>query len=130
VDAVGKEIGKERVRDGAPIAKDFTLEAFDQARDGPAVVDVGGGEATRQKLPHIINQQMEREALAPAKRILAPAREARKHAVPGGTLRMTDSQQSGVHKRTPFTLALTCLEISTERDQGLLHELDKPRVAD
>ena len=76
-----QQLAKQGLGQIAFVGEDFPEEAFDQARDGFAIIDVAGRERQIQQFAAVIEQQMQFEAKEPAGGTLAAVGHAVKHLV-------------------------------------------------
>ena len=93
------------------------------------IIDVARGQAERQELALIIDDQVELEAIEPADRGLATSSTAVKDAMGVDASVVTDGKGGGVDKADAATLTQLGMQIGHQRNQDSGHQLDKARVA-
>jgi hypothetical protein len=109
-------------QDPGPTAHRATLAGYSP------VIDMVWRELEGQQLPRIIDDEMECERASPWTFCLSgPALE---DLVGGNPAVMTDRQHSRVDERNACVTALSGVQITTQGDECLGHQLNKAGVAD
>jgi hypothetical protein len=85
-------------------------------------------ELKGQAFPLVIDDEMQFEAIEPAPGRLAPRGPACEYLVGGNAAVMTDGQRRRVDERNTHATAFAGVQITTQGDEGLGHQLDKAGV--
>lgn len=93
-----EQLARQRLVQVAFITKQAPLQLFRQFGHGSAIVDVAGGELTRQQLAVMVDHDMQLEAIEPTERGFATLREVAKHAMALNPAIMADGERGGVHE--------------------------------
>src|SRR5690242_21239113 len=93
------------------------------------IIDIARGQAERQDLALIVDDQVQFETVEPANRGLATSGPSIKDAMGMDASVVTDGKGSGVDKADARTLTQLGMQIGHKWDQDGGHQLDKARIA-
>lgn len=119
-----QDLGK-RLGQVALIANELAEEALRHVRDWTPIIPLAWREPTGQQFSLIVDQDVEREAIEPAHRVLATSCQAGKDSMLPNAAIMTDGQGWGVDERQAATDPLAGLSRGAERHQDRRNQADK-----
>ena len=119
----------QRLREIAFGAFEFAHEACRQLRNGMSIIEVARGQAERQDLALIVDDQVQLEAIKPAHRGLATSGTPVKDAMGVDASVVADGKRGGVNEANACTLTQSRMQIGHQGHQHRGHQLDKARIA-
>ncbi len=124
-----QQLLSQRLGEVAFISKEFSEQAPGELGNRPPVIDITGCEAEGEQLAHIIDDQVQLEAVEPTYGGFASCSSSGKDTVLVNARIATDGKGSGVDEADARTAAQARVQIGDQGNQDRGHQLDKPLIA-